>query len=231
LLGQPGLFGLLLIEAITAVPGRTMWLPGSQAHPAEIIAAGWILADHVIAATILLNGHIAFGTLLGVLGNPIGCFRILKAFFEPLFKGATAGRFMPILPTGKAKLMATFAVNRTWFGTNGLNGMGAIGGGTPSHQYVALHKGIGYELLITLHNLGIIGQFQEGYIVHQDIAVGGWTLDGIGQALAARLVGQVLFPAGGAKTVTTTQALELLTRTKANPAELLRGGGCGHYAF
>jgi len=131
---------------------------------------------------------------------------------------------MPILPTGKAKLMATFAVNRSWFGTNGLDGMGAIGCGTPSHQYVALHKGIGYKLLITLHNFGIIGQFQEGYIVHQDIAVGGWTLDGIGQALAARLVGQVLFPAGGAKTVTTTQALELLTRTKANSAELLRGG-------
>jgi len=85
LLGQSGLFGLLLVEAIAAVPGRTMWLPGSQAHPAEIIAAGWILADHVIAATILLNGHITFRALFGVLGNPIGSLRVLKAFFEPLF--------------------------------------------------------------------------------------------------------------------------------------------------
>jgi len=130
-----------------------MWLPGSQAYPAEIITAGWILAHHMIATTILLDGNIALGALLRVLGNPIRCLRVLKTFFHPLLERTAAGGFMPIFATSKAKLMPTFAKDCSWFSTNGLDGMAAIGGGAPSHQHVAFHKRVGDELLISLDNL------------------------------------------------------------------------------
>ena len=41
-----------------------MWLPGAEAHPAEVSAAVLILAYHVVTPAILLYRHMAFRTLL-----------------------------------------------------------------------------------------------------------------------------------------------------------------------
>ena len=43
-----------------------MGLPGSKAHPAELSLAALVLADHVVAASILLDGGATLGALLGV---------------------------------------------------------------------------------------------------------------------------------------------------------------------
>lgn len=56
-----------------------MRFPGAEAHPAEVCLAVLVLADHVVAATVLFNGHIAFGTLLCVGRYPVGCFRVVVA--------------------------------------------------------------------------------------------------------------------------------------------------------
>ena len=48
-----------------------MRFPGSQADPTEVSLAILVFADHVVAATIFLNGDITLGALLGVGSNPI----------------------------------------------------------------------------------------------------------------------------------------------------------------
>ena len=82
-----------------------MRLPGAQADPAEVSPTGLkereqsisqssffyliplpahlVLADHVVAPAILLDGGAALGALLGVSGDPVGRFAVIVALLDP----------------------------------------------------------------------------------------------------------------------------------------------------
>ena len=45
-----------------------------------------IAADHVIATTVLLDGHMTLGTLLGVGSYPVGGLAVIIALLDPLFE-------------------------------------------------------------------------------------------------------------------------------------------------
>ncbi len=53
----------------------------SETHPAEF--GFTVLARHVIAAPVLLNGHVALGAILCVRVEPVGGLRIVGALLEP----------------------------------------------------------------------------------------------------------------------------------------------------
>ena len=46
------------------IPGRAMRFPWAQTYPAELSFAVLVPTNHVIAASIFLNSHMAFRTLL-----------------------------------------------------------------------------------------------------------------------------------------------------------------------
>lgn len=120
--------------------------------------------------------------------------------------------------------MAALALDGPRLGVIGLNRMGAIGGRAPAHQHVALDEGVGDQMLVSLHDLRIVGQLQEGHVVDKDVTVGGRTGDGVGQALGAGLIGQILLPAVNAEAVAAAQALQLCTRTVTDAAKPLLAG-------
>ena len=59
LLAVSVILGLVLIISVTVVPGGAMGLPGAKTHPAKVRLAGLILAYHVVAAAVLLDGGVA----------------------------------------------------------------------------------------------------------------------------------------------------------------------------
>lgn len=59
--------------------------------------AALILANHVVAATILLNSGPALGTLLRVGRYPVGRLAVVVALFRPLADQRTPHRVVPVL--------------------------------------------------------------------------------------------------------------------------------------
>ena len=51
---------------VTVVPGRGVGSPGAKADPAEVSLAALVLAFHVVAAPVLLNGGATLWTLFRV---------------------------------------------------------------------------------------------------------------------------------------------------------------------
>ena len=73
-----------------------MRLPRTQTHPAKLRLAALVLADHVVAATVLLDRRPTFGALLGVGRDPVGRFAVVVALFDPLLNQRTADRIVPV---------------------------------------------------------------------------------------------------------------------------------------
>ena len=78
-----------------------MWLPWTLALPAELCLA--CCADHVIAATILLDGGVALWTLLCVAVNPVGCLTIIITLLQPQLQVLTEDGFMGVTTTTKTE--------------------------------------------------------------------------------------------------------------------------------
>ena len=119
-----------------------MGLPRAQTHPAEFGATRLILADHVIAAAVLLDGHVALGTLFGVCSDPVGGLRVVVALFYPLFEPLAFDRVVPKLATAKAEDVTARAFHHLCVEVLSFDGVGAVGRRTPSHQTVAFHKAV-----------------------------------------------------------------------------------------
>ena len=81
--------GFLLVVTVAVVPAAPVRLPRSQTHPTEIGLAGLVLADHVIAATVLLYGGLALGALLRVGGDPIRRLAVVVALLDPFLDQMT----------------------------------------------------------------------------------------------------------------------------------------------
>jgi hypothetical protein len=58
-----------------------MFGPRTHAHPTELILA--LLASHVIAATIFLNGALTLAALLGVTFDPVRSLTVIATFLQP----------------------------------------------------------------------------------------------------------------------------------------------------
>lgn len=54
----------LLFEPIAIVPAGSVFRPEAHTHPTEFVLT--FSARHVVAATVLLYGRMAFGALLGI---------------------------------------------------------------------------------------------------------------------------------------------------------------------
>lgn len=71
LLRVAGRFRFVLVVPVTVVPAAAVRLPGPEADPAEVRLAVLVLANHVVAAAVLLDGHVALRTLLRVCRDPV----------------------------------------------------------------------------------------------------------------------------------------------------------------
>lgn len=80
-----------------------MRFPGAQTDPAEFHPAVGLLADHMIAAAVLLDGHLTLGALLCVGRDPVERLRIVITFLFPLLEYITLNRLVPAVTTQKAK--------------------------------------------------------------------------------------------------------------------------------
>ena len=89
-----------------------MRFPGSQADPAEVCLASLVLADHVVAAPVLLYGGVAGGALLGVGRDPVARLAVVVTLLDPLLDQVAADGVMPVLAALEAEQVATPALDR-----------------------------------------------------------------------------------------------------------------------
>lgn len=104
-----GLSGLIFIISVAIVPRAAMRLPRTKTNPTKVCFTRLILANHVIASTIFLNGCSTSWTLFGIGRYPIGCFGIIVTFLDPFLDQMAADRITPIFRACEAKRMATTA--------------------------------------------------------------------------------------------------------------------------
>ena len=74
-----------------------MWLPWSQAHPAEVRLAGLVLANHMVATSILLYGSSTLWALLGVGRDPVAGLTVVITLLDPLLDEVAPHRVVPVL--------------------------------------------------------------------------------------------------------------------------------------
>ena len=142
-----------------------MGRPGSQAHPAELILAGLVLAEHVVTASVLFNDGATFGTLLGVGGDPVARLAVVIALLDPFLDQMTLDRVMPVLTAVEAEAVVTPTLDRLgvhmlrqendYLETDinpdphlDLDSITAMRTGAPLEQSVALHEAVGDEMLV-----------------------------------------------------------------------------------
>lgn len=92
----------------------------------------------------------AFGAVLGVCVQPVGCFAVIIALLQPSPEHIAADRFMPLLDTVEAEDEAALAFNAFWLWMGHFDGMPTFRGRTPLHQIVALNIGIPHFVLFVL---------------------------------------------------------------------------------
>ena len=131
LLSSPGRFSRFLVEVVAVVPGGTVGLPRSKAHPAKVVLARQVLANHVVAATVLLDDGLALGTLLGVGRNPIASLGVIVALFDPQLDEFASHRVVPVLQAGETEHVATSTLDGLRLQGGGLDSIVTVGGRTP----------------------------------------------------------------------------------------------------
>ena len=115
-----------------------MGFPRTQTHPAKVSFAGLVLANHVITATILLNGGSTSWAFFGICRYPIGRLGIVVTLLDPFLDQMTTDWIMPILRTCKTKGMATAAFDWPSLNVRHFDCIAAIGSRAPSHKTIAL---------------------------------------------------------------------------------------------
>jgi hypothetical protein len=65
------------------LPRASVRFPWPKTHPTELHLACRVLARHVIAAAVLLDGHLALRTLFRVGRNPVRRLAVVAALFRP----------------------------------------------------------------------------------------------------------------------------------------------------
>lgn len=140
LLRVPRRLCLVLIIPIAVIPRTPVGLPWSQAHPAEVRLAVLVLADHVVAAAVLLDGDVAARALFRVGRDPVARLRVVVALLDPLFNQLTLDRVVPVLATTEAERVAALARHPVRLNVLHLDGIVAVRRRTPSKQSIALER-------------------------------------------------------------------------------------------
>ena len=222
-----------------------MRFPGSQTDPAEVRLASLVLADHVVAAPVLLYGGVTLrntilvlllvqdrpayrGTLLGVGRDPVAGLAVVVTFLDPFLDEMTADGVVPVLAALEAEDVAAATLDWPRLHVAHLDGVAAVRAGAPGEQPVALDKAVGDQVLVLQLRPGLRDQRHHGLVVHHDVAEPG-TLDHLAGALVNDLGGEILHPAGGAVLVAALQARHHLPRVggAADLALHHRPGGGG----
>ena len=74
--------------------------------------AGLVLANHVVAAAVLLNGGAALGALLGVSGDPVARLAVVIALLDPFLDQVTPDWVMPVFTAVEAEAVTAPALDR-----------------------------------------------------------------------------------------------------------------------
>jgi hypothetical protein len=124
----------------------------------------------MVAAAILLYERFTFGTVLGVGGDPILCFRYILNFFLPHFHLFTVGRKVRFLLTMEAESEATTTSHKLSFHHFGRDHIPTVGSRAPFEFFVLINKGLGEEGEVFL--VQIIGdQTLDGILVNDGITL------------------------------------------------------------
>jgi len=196
---------LVLVIPVAVVPGATMGLPGSKAHPAEIGLAALVFADHVVAPSILLDGSSTLWALLGVRRDPVARLAVVVALLDPLLDEVAPDGVVPVLAAGEAEGVTTGALHRPRLHMLHLYCVAAVRTRTPTEQPVALDKAVGDEVLVLQLDPGVGDKSHHGLVVDDDLAAAG-ALDHLAGSLVHYLGGEVFGPAGRAIQVPTLEA-------------------------
>jgi len=124
--------GLVLVIPVTIVPGACVWLPGSQTHPAEVGLARLILANHVIASSVLLYGSPTLWALLGIGRYPVARLTVVVTLLDPFFDQVASHRVVPVLRAAEAEDMAASALDRSRLHVLNFDSIAAVWAGAPS---------------------------------------------------------------------------------------------------
>ena len=220
-----GLLGVVLVEAIAVVPGRAVRFPSSQTHPAEVVLARLILADDVIAPSVLLDRRVTLGTFLGVRGDPVARLAVVVALLLPTLQPFALDRLVPRLSALETKRgLAGGASDHGHVTVRGFDGVGAVLARTPAHVSIALHEGVGDQVLILATHVQGPDQIQDGLVVDENVALRR-TGDRLSDSFQHDLRGQIVSPAGDAEDVSTLQAGHLVRRASGTTDQtgLFRG--------
>lgn len=68
---EPIILKFHLSVPVAIIPAATVRLPRPEADPAEVGLAVLVLANHVVTAAVLLDGHVALRTLFRVRRYPV----------------------------------------------------------------------------------------------------------------------------------------------------------------
>ena len=90
-----------------------MRFPWAQTDPAEVRLAGLVLADHVVAAPVLLDDGVAGGTLLGVGRDPVARLAVVVTLPDPFLDQVTSDRIVPVLSTTEAEGVTALTLDWT----------------------------------------------------------------------------------------------------------------------
>ena len=132
-----------------------MRIPRTQAHPAEVMFTVLVLADHVVAATVLFNRHEALRTLLGVRRNPIGGLAVIVALLFPFLEQLALDRFVPLIGALEAEDGPAGALHRLTVLVAHFDHSGALRFWTPSQQTVALYETVRDQVLVLQFHFGV----------------------------------------------------------------------------
>lgn len=122
-----------------------MGLPLAQAHPTKIHFTVLIFTDHVIAATVFLDGNITLGALLRVRSYPVGSLRIIVTLFDPFFQKVTFDWIVPVFPAREAKRVRTLTRHRPTLDVLHLYRIVTVWRRTPSKQSIALETHMNFN--------------------------------------------------------------------------------------
>lgn len=92
----------------------------------------------MIAAAILFDGHITLWALLCVGRNPVRCFRVVVALFDPFLQVFAEHRIVPILAAFEAEDVPALADDGSCFHVDHFDRVGAVGRRAPAQQTITL---------------------------------------------------------------------------------------------
>jgi len=115
--------------------------PIGETYPTELESALKVTTSHVITAAVLLDGSLAFGTLLCVGEDPIGGLAVdllsglSQTLLVPTPEYITTGGFVPSFTAEEAEDGTTFTLNGNKFDVIlHFNGSETVGCRTPSQE-------------------------------------------------------------------------------------------------